>query len=80
MQDRKEVKGFRERGIKYRGEVRKTVNVVEAFILGCAVGMYAYRQVISIVLGKNPTTKCDYCQFRMWRGKEPFPQEKMKRK
>lgn len=52
------------------------LDLVAAFILGCAVGMHAYRQGISSVLGKNPTTKCDYCQFYMSLGKEPFPKGK----
>ena len=53
-------------------------DIIAAFILGCAVGMYSYRQGIVGVLKKNPTTICDYCQFRMLMGKEPFPEKREK--
>lgn len=52
------------------------VEVIAAFILGCSVGMCVYRFSIINVIGKNPTTKCDYCKFRILTGKEPFPQKK----
>lgn len=61
------------------GEVRKAENIVTAFVLGCAVGMYSYRLAIINSLRKIPMTRCDYCQFRMLMGKEPFPQKKQKR-
>jgi hypothetical protein len=50
-------------------------DVAAAFILGCAVGLYVYRQGVISVLKRIPATKCDYCQFYMLMGKEPFPQK-----
>ncbi len=50
-------------------------DIIAAFILGCAVGICAYRQGIISVLKRNPATRCDYCQFYMLTGKRPFPQK-----
>lgn len=56
--------------------MRETEVAVAAFILGCAVGMCAYRQGIVSILKRNPATRCDYCQFWLLMGKKPFPQKK----
>lgn len=55
-------------------------SVIIAFILGCAVGLCAYRQGIISVLKRNPTTLCDNCEFCVLTGREPFPPKKEEEK
>lgn len=38
--------------------------IIAVFILGLSVGMWGYRTYVIHALGRIPTTKCDYCQFR----------------
>lgn len=55
--------------------------IIAAYILGFATGIFVYRHyIIGIIIGKNPTTKCDYCQFMLIMRGEPFHQKKKEEK
>lgn len=48
---------------------------VALFLLEFAAGLAVYRARIALWIGKLPTTRCDYCQWFLIRGKEPFRTE-----
>ncbi len=62
-------------------EVREIAEIIAAYILGFATGIFVYRHyIISTIIGKSPTTKCDYCQYMLITRGEPFRQKKKEEK
>lgn len=53
------------------------MEMIAAFILGIAAGLWWYRFYVINITNRFPFKRCDYCEFRMIE-KELFPQKKKK--